>query len=135
MPVTEYIHPTAELVQFVLDTLDRGGFQAIRFLGSTPPEQLSETFPDLRLPAAVLRLNSSLYENVPRMRVSFIIIMCVDPTSPDAQIILSEVTDSVISLLDGASLGDAVFHVRTVTPRNLDPGYLSSVLEFFADDH
>lgn len=135
MSVMNHLNTTATLIDFLIGKLETSTSWTTCFYTGDRLTHMTYQIPDFRLPAAVVWYGSGSFGDNPRRRIQLSVVVCVDASDPNAWRTLATLCDSVITLVDGQTTGDAHFHLESEEPATTDLGFTSRQLIFAVDDH
>ena len=138
-PVTSLVEPTETLLGQLKSLLESAPAAAAWEVAVYPGTSFAEFFallPTARLPAALIKYNGSTYhaDTCRRLAKLSVAVCCDGLGEPTARGML----DAVVGLVDGQSLGDASFLVKSdqaVELKDAAPGVAAIVVEFEAVDY
>lgn len=134
-PVTEWIHPTEELVAYAAARLSTSTHWHVRKLPGMNPDSFPAMLPDLKLPCLLVTHEGSEFLNFPRRTAVLSVVVAVDATRSDAEFTARELSDEAISLLDDQRNGHAHYRIRSYRAMKTDPGITAHRLLFEVKDN
>ena len=94
-----------------------------------------EYFPDLKLPAVVMSLKDTVFDDNPRACYRISAVVCTDLYDDPRELTVNTVCEAVIQAIDGLEYNDASFSVYSSKQVKIDGSILAYELIFAVKDH
>lgn len=135
--VIHHINAVSAILTHTQEILEQksGGAWTTYFMASGGAGDIMKNFPDLKLPAVVMTLKDTVFDDNPRARIGISAVVCTDMYDDPAEMTVNTICEAVIQAIDGQKYNDASYSICSSKQIKIDGSILAYELLFFVKDH
>lgn len=135
--VIHHINTVSGILTCMREALEQGGVRrwTTYFMASGDTPEIVQHFPDLKLPAVVMILKDTVFDDNPRVSYTISAVVCTDLYDDPGEMTVNSICEAVIQVIDGLEYGDASFAIYSSKQIKIDGSILAYELVFTVKDH
>lgn len=135
--VIQHINAVSAILSNAQEILEQksGGAWNTYFMASGDAGSILKNFPDLKLPAVVMFLKDTVFDDNPRACTGLCAVVCTDIYDDPSEMTVNTVCEAVIQAVDGQEYNDASYSICSSKQIKIDGSILAYELLFTVKDH
>lgn len=135
--VIQHINSVSAILTHTQEILEQagGGKWTTCFMASGDASDILKHFPDLKLPAVVMSLKDTVFDDNPRALFTLSAVVCTDFYDDSGEMTVNAICEAVIQAIDGQEYNDASYSIYSSKQIKIDGSILAYELIFTVKDH